>query len=60
MHVLAYIPVEFGVQDIEKRGVLVDEKKFIAIESIPINLDVISASTDTDIVSLPNISVVML
>lgn len=36
MHVPAYCPVELGVQDIEKRGVAVEVKKVMAIESIPI------------------------
>jgi hypothetical protein len=36
MHVPAYCPTEVGVQDMEKRGVLVDVKKVMAIASIPI------------------------
>jgi hypothetical protein len=36
MHVPAYCPIEVGVHDIEKRGVLVDVKNVMAIASIPI------------------------
>lgn len=36
MQVPAYCPVELGVHDMEKRGVAVEVKKVIAIESIPI------------------------
>jgi hypothetical protein len=36
MHVPAYCPVEAGVQDLEKRGVLVEVKKVMAISFIPI------------------------
>jgi hypothetical protein len=36
MHVPAYWPVEFGVQAVEKRGVVVEVKKVIAISLMPI------------------------
>ena len=36
MHVPAYWPVEAGVQAMEKRGVVVEVKNVIAIESMPI------------------------
>lgn len=52
MHVPAYAPIEFGAQDMEKRGVVVAEKKFMAIESIPIRvvvLELISISISIDI-----------
>jgi hypothetical protein len=38
MQVPAYCPIEVGVQAMEKRGVLVEVKNVIAIESIDMNV----------------------
>jgi len=46
MQVPAYWPIELGVQDEEKRGVLVEVKKVMDIESIPIIVPIAIPSDD--------------
>ena len=48
MQVPAYCPVEVGVHVIEKSGVVVDEKKVMAIELIPI-IVVVSISIEPEV-----------
>lgn len=55
MHVPAYCPVELGIQDKEKRGVAVEVKKTMVIESIPI----ISVPDEDDIGMEPAVEVAM-
>jgi hypothetical protein len=50
MHVALYWPVVAGVQDIEKRGVVVEVKKVMAILSIPImDVDVIPVDPSVEV-----------
>lgn len=46
MQVALYWPVVAGVQDMEKRGVVVEVKKVMAILSIPIIVDMPSVEVD--------------
>ena len=57
MHVPAYWPVVVGVHCIEKSVVLVEVKKAIAIESIPITM---LLSDDIDILSPVEVAIAML
>jgi hypothetical protein len=68
MQVPAYCPVELGVHVMENRGVVVDVKKVIAIESIPIMVvsdediadDVAIDIADVVLAGDPDIDIVML
>jgi len=57
MHVPAYWPVEAGVQAMEKRGVVVEVKNVIAIESIPI-IEEEDESMDIDVEEAMDMSIV--
>jgi hypothetical protein len=59
MHVPAYCPVEFGVQDREYNGVLVEVKNVMAMDSIPIIVELDDDDTGVELaIDIPDMALV--